>query len=63
MNGKAPGGMAASAIAARRKLRVLGTYITLLEPIRRQAEADLGFEISFESHNFRKHPIGTAFAA
>lgn len=52
MNGKAPGGMAAPAIAARRRLRVLGTDITLLEPIRRQAEADLGFEISFESHNF-----------
>lgn len=44
--------MGAPAIVSRRRLRVLGTGITLLEPIRRQAEADLGFDISFEVHNF-----------
>jgi putative spermidine/putrescine transport system substrate-binding protein len=52
MNGAAAKQIGAPAIVARRKLRVLGTGITLLEPIRRQAEADLGFEISFEVHNF-----------
>lgn len=36
----------------RRTLRVLGTGITLLEPIRRQAEADLGFDIRFEVLDF-----------
>ena len=30
-----------------RELRVLGTHVTLQEPLRRQAEADLGFRISF----------------
>lgn len=32
---------------SRRVLRVLGTHVTLQEPLRRQAEKDLGFEISF----------------
>lgn len=50
--GAAARGNAAPAIVRRRKLRVLGTGITLLEPIRRRAEADLGFDISFEVHNF-----------
>jgi putative spermidine/putrescine transport system substrate-binding protein len=36
----------------RKKLRVLGTEITLLEQIRRRAEADLGFEIEFEVLDF-----------
>ena len=36
----------------RRTLRVLGTEITLLEQVRRQAEADLGFSISFEVLDF-----------
>lgn len=31
----------------RRVLRVLGTHVTLQEPIRRQAERDLGIEIQF----------------
>lgn len=31
-----------------RKLRVLGTHVTLQEPLRRQAEKDLGFEIEFQ---------------
>lgn len=52
MTGAAARGNAAPAIISRRKLRVLGTGITLLEQIRRRAEADLGFEISFEVHNF-----------
>lgn len=48
----------ADAVAARRgpavhvdrsgPLRVLGTHVTLQEPIRRRAERDLGFEIVFE---------------
>ena len=42
----------APAVVPRRTLRVLGTSITLLELIRRRAEADLGFAISFEVHNF-----------
>jgi putative spermidine/putrescine transport system substrate-binding protein len=37
--------------ARRDRLRVLGTEITLLEPIRRAAEADLGIEISYEVLN------------
>jgi len=32
----------------RRKLRVLGTHVTLQEPIRRQAEKDLGISIEFQ---------------
>jgi putative spermidine/putrescine transport system substrate-binding protein len=32
----------------KRKLRVLGTHVTLQEPIRRQAEKDLGIEIEFQ---------------
>jgi putative spermidine/putrescine transport system substrate-binding protein len=36
----------------RPKLRVLGTEITLLETIRRQAEADLGIDIAFERLDF-----------
>jgi len=38
--------------SARPKLRVLGTEITLLEPLREQAERDLGIDISFEVLNF-----------
>jgi putative spermidine/putrescine transport system substrate-binding protein len=37
---------------ARPRLRVLGTEITLLEPLREQAEADLGIEIVFENLDF-----------
>ena len=36
----------------RRKLRILGTEITLLELIRARAEADLGFDIEFEVLDF-----------
>jgi len=43
---------AAPAVIRRRSLRVLGTGITLLEPIRRRAEADLGFDVRFEVHDF-----------
>jgi len=32
----------------RRVLRVLGTHVTLQEPLRRQAQKDLGIEIRFE---------------
>ncbi|ABK43727.1 signal peptide prediction [Magnetococcus marinus MC-1] len=39
--------------AAKPVLRVLGTHVTLREPIRKQAEADLGFAIEF-------HPGGSA---
>jgi putative spermidine/putrescine transport system substrate-binding protein len=38
--------------AARPTLRVLGTEVTLLEPLREQAERDLGLDIRFESLNF-----------
>ncbi len=33
--------------AARTKLRVLGTHVTLLEEIRQQAQADLGIDLEF----------------
>ena len=36
----------------RRKLRILGTEITLLELIRARAEADLGFDIEFDVLDF-----------
>lgn len=36
----------------RRVLRVLGTSITLLQPVRDQAQADLGFDIAFEQMDF-----------
>ena len=38
--------------AGRPRLRVLGTEITLLEPIRRQIEQDLGVDIEFEVLDF-----------
>ena len=40
------------AIRRRRRLRVLGTFISLLEAVRRRAMADLGFDIEFESLDF-----------
>ena len=45
-SGKAP------ALGQRRRLRVLGTDISLLEPIRLQAESDLGFGLDFEVLDF-----------
>ena len=47
-----PGFHAAPAHLPRRRLRVRGTAVTLLESVRAQAEADLGFEIAFESFDF-----------
>ncbi|MFN3238761.1 MAG: twin-arginine translocation signal domain-containing protein [Pseudomonadales bacterium] len=50
-------GLAASVVASRApyvfarkttRLRVLGTHVTLQEPIRQQAMADLGIELEFE---------------
>ncbi|WP_188611511.1 ABC transporter substrate-binding protein [Chelatococcus reniformis] len=38
--------------SGRPRLRVLGTEITLLDEIRRRAEADLGIDIVFETHEF-----------
>lgn len=35
-------------VKKRRKLRVLGTHVTLQEELRKRAEADLGLEISFQ---------------
>ena len=35
-------------VKKRRKLRVLGTHVTLQEDIRKRAEADLGIEVSFQ---------------
>ena len=43
---------AAPAVGRRRKLRVLGTFISLLEAVRVRASADLGFDIEFESLDF-----------
>lgn len=43
---------AAPAIKRRRKLRVLGTAVTLLEQVRAQASADLGFDLEFEVLDF-----------
>ena len=48
-----PQPLAAPAGRKSRTLRVLGTEITLLEQVRRQAEADLGFAISFEVLDFQ----------
>ncbi len=38
--------------ARRPRLRVLGTEITLVEPLRRQAERDLGIDLVFETLDF-----------
>lgn len=43
---------AAPPFVPRRRLRVLGTSITLLQPVRDRAEADLGFGIDFEQSDF-----------
>jgi putative spermidine/putrescine transport system substrate-binding protein len=40
------------AIVKRRKLRVLGTFISLLDAVRARASADLGFDIAFEVLDF-----------
>jgi len=45
-------GAAAPAVVRRRKLRVLGTFISLLEAVRVRASADLGFDIEFEVLDF-----------
>jgi putative spermidine/putrescine transport system substrate-binding protein len=45
-------GVAAPALLQRRSLRVLGTFISLLEEVRARAQADLGFDIAFEVHDF-----------
>ena len=42
------GGAPTIHVKKRRKLRVLGTHVTLQEELRKQAEADLGIEISFQ---------------
>lgn len=54
MNIRAPHRLAAPAVrtGGRPHLRVLGTEITLLNSVRRQAEADLGIDISFEMLDF-----------
>ncbi len=45
-------GVAAPAVLRRRTLRVLGTFISLLEAVRVRATADLGFDIEFEVLDF-----------
>ena len=40
------------AIVKRRRLRVLGTFISLLDAVRERASADLGFDIAFEVLDF-----------
>lgn len=47
-----PGVRSAPAHLPRRCLRVRGTAVTLLEAVRARAEADLGFQIAFESFDF-----------
>ncbi|OYU59562.1 MAG: signal peptide prediction [Bradyrhizobium sp. PARBB1] len=44
--------LAAPPHVARRRLRVLGTSITLLRQVRERAEADLGFDVDFELQDF-----------
>lgn len=44
--------VAAPAIVRRRTLKVLGTFISLLEAVRERAVEDLGFDIEFESLDF-----------
>jgi putative spermidine/putrescine transport system substrate-binding protein len=44
--------LAAPPVVNRRILRVLGTSITLLQSVRDQARADLGFDIVFEQMDF-----------
>lgn len=44
--------LAAPPTVKRRLLRVLGTSITLLPPVREQAQADLGFDIAFTQLDF-----------
>lgn len=44
--------LAAPPHVPRRKLRVLGTSITLLRPVREKAKAELGFDIDFEKMDF-----------
>lgn len=39
-------------IVPQRKLRVLGTSITLIAPVREQAQSDLGFDIVFDQKDF-----------
>ncbi len=43
---------ASPAIVSQRCLRVLGTDVTLLDQIIKRAEADLGFKIAVERHDF-----------
>lgn len=44
--------LAAPPHVSRRRLRVLGTSITLLQQVREQAVADLGFDIDFDLQDF-----------
>ena len=44
--------LASPALVKRRRLRVLGTFISLLEAVRARAEVDLGFDIEFEVLDF-----------
>ncbi|WP_216824589.1 hypothetical protein [Paragemmobacter aquarius] len=52
MKDEAKSGLATPMVVPRRKLRVLGTSITLLDPVRERAKADLGFDIAFEKKDF-----------
>lgn len=49
-------------ILPRRRLRVLGTSITLLAAVRERAQADLGFDIVFEQKDFPSCQRGAAMA-
>jgi putative spermidine/putrescine transport system substrate-binding protein len=52
MTDEAKSTLATPLVVPRRKLRVLGTSITLLDPVRQRARADLGFDIDFEKMDF-----------
>lgn len=52
MNAEPATHLSAPPVMPRRRLRVRGTSISLLAPIREQAEADLGFAVDFELLEF-----------
>ncbi|MDO8882109.1 MAG: signal peptide prediction [Pseudotabrizicola sp.] len=52
MDNVSPATLTAPPVVLRRRLRVRGTSITLLDPVRMRAAADLGFDVDFELLEF-----------
>lgn len=52
MDSASPKAFPAPPVVHKRRLRVRGTSITLLDPVRERAEADLGFKVDFELLEF-----------